>query len=119
MIFPQAIVVAMSAILAVAALLAVVRIVKGPSIVDRAVGNDVLVSTIVCMLGLQAATMRDSSTLTLLVTLSLIGFVSSVAVGRFGTHTDDAIVPNSLPPLVEASDLYDEHGSEIRRGEER
>lgn len=119
MIFPQAMVIAMSVILAVAAFIAVVRVVRGPSIVDRAVGNDVLVSIIVCILGLQAATTRDNSTLTLLVTLSLIGFISSVAVGRFGTHTDDAIVPNSLPPLVEASDLYDEHGVEIRRGEER
>lgn len=84
------------ALLAVAALLTLVRIVRGPSVLDRVVATDVLVSTLVCVLGTEAAVHRHTTTLPLLVSLSLIGFVGAVAVARFvvadpdGTETTRA-----------------------------
>lgn len=71
------------AVLAAAALLVVWRIVRGPTAMDRAVANDVLVSIVVCALGVEAAATRHTSTVPILVSLSLIGFLSSVAIARF------------------------------------
>lgn len=71
------------AVLGLAALLATLRIIRGPSVLDRAVASEVLVAILVCALGLEAATTRHTTTLPILVSLSLIGFVSSVAVARF------------------------------------
>ena len=65
------------------ALLTLVRITVGPSVLDRVVATDVLVSIVVCALGAYAAFTRLSTTLPLLVSLSLVGFLGSVAVARF------------------------------------
>lgn len=70
-------------VLGAAGLLATVRIIRGPSVLDRAVASEVLVATLVCALGLEAATARHTTTLPILVSLSLIGFIASVAVARF------------------------------------
>lgn len=78
-------------VLTIAALLAVARLVRGPAAMDRAVANEVLVSTIVCMVGVEAAITRDDSTLPILISISLIGFVSAVAVARFMSHDYDGI----------------------------
>ncbi|GAB3623095.1 hypothetical protein GCM10027418_11770 [Mariniluteicoccus endophyticus] len=69
--------------LTVAAALTVHRIVRGPSVADRAVANEVLVATMICALGVEAAITRHVSTVPILVSLSLVGFLSSVAVARF------------------------------------
>lgn len=82
-------------VLGVAAVLAVTRIIRGPAAMDRAVANEVLVSTIVCTVGLEAAITRDSTTLPILISISLIGFVSSVAVARFVSHDYDGISRDS------------------------
>nr|WP_246852463.1 monovalent cation/H+ antiporter complex subunit F [Patulibacter sp. SYSU D01012] len=70
--------------LAVAALLAVVRIVRGPSPLDRVVALDVLLSCLIGAIGLEAAYDRHGTTIPVLAVLALLGFVGSVAVARFG-----------------------------------
>ncbi len=74
---------AVGALLGLSALLALVRITIGPSVLDRVVGSDVLVSIVVCALGAQVALTEGSSGLPLLISLSLVGFMGSVAVARF------------------------------------
>lgn len=69
--------------LAAAAGCVIVRIVRGPTVLDRVVAVDVLVSVVVCGLGLEAAINRHSTTLPILISLSLLGFVGSVSVARF------------------------------------
>lgn len=86
-----AVVVGMIIVLAISALLTVILIVRGPSIMDRAVANEVLVSTIVCALGLEAAITRDTSTLPILISISLIGFLSSVVIARFTSKESDGV----------------------------
>lgn len=81
-------------VLAAAAAVALVRVVRGPSVLDRAVATEVLIATLVCALGLEAATTRHSTTLPILISLSLVGFVGSVAVARFvGRDRDEPLPP--------------------------
>lgn len=75
--------------LTVAALLAVGRMVVGPTVLNRALANDLLVAVIVCALGLLAIMNKDVHTLPILITLSLLGFVSTVAISRYVSRDVD------------------------------
>jgi len=77
-----------AAMLGVAALLLVWRIVLGPTMLDRAVALDVLVSVFICGLAVDAAIRRDTTTLPILLVLTLLGFVGSVAIARFTPGSD-------------------------------
>lgn len=70
-------------LLVAGALLSVVRIEKGPSMLDRTVGLDIVVLTIIAALGLYAAAYRRADVVPILVALSLVGFVGSVTIARF------------------------------------
>jgi multicomponent Na+:H+ antiporter subunit F len=76
-------------VLGVAALLLVARISLGPTMLDRVVALDVLVAVIICGLAVEAAVHRHATTLSILVVLSLLGFVGSVSVARFSPGSDD------------------------------
>ncbi len=78
-------------VLVVAVVLCLVRLVRGPSAVDRAVANEVLVSTVICAIGIEAAVNRHATTLPILVSLSLLGFLASVAVARFVARDHDGV----------------------------
>lgn len=75
--------VAAGAVLALAGVLVVIRIVRGPTVLDRVVALDVLVAIMVSALGLEAAVGRHSTTLPILIALSMLGFLGSVSVARF------------------------------------
>ncbi|MCL2467259.1 MAG: monovalent cation/H+ antiporter complex subunit F [Micrococcales bacterium] len=64
-------------------LMAIVRAEIGPSILDRSVALDILVTTLVAGVALYAAIERRSDVVPVLVALSVVGFVGSVAVARF------------------------------------
>jgi multicomponent Na+:H+ antiporter subunit F len=78
-----------AALLVAAAGLLLIRIVRGPTVLDRVVALDVLVATLVCGLGLEAALNRHSTTLPILIALSMVGFVGSVSVARYVARDDD------------------------------
>lgn len=93
-------------LLALSALLTLIRLTIGPSVLDRAVASDTLVSIAVCALGAYAALTEAWTTLPLLISLSLVGFMGSVAVARFVARDRDtpfvAPTPDRLvddPPL--------------------
>lgn len=69
--------------LTVGAALVTVRIARGPTMLDRAIALDVLVSLLVVALAVEAAVNRHTTTLPILVVLSLLAFVGSVALARF------------------------------------
>jgi multicomponent Na+:H+ antiporter subunit F len=75
--------------LTVAAVLLVIRIALGPTMMDRVIALDVLVSAMICWLGVEAAVNRHTTTLPVLVVLSLVGFVGSVSMARFTKGSDD------------------------------
>ncbi|MCH8626229.1 monovalent cation/H+ antiporter complex subunit F [Arsenicicoccus piscis] len=60
-----------------------VRIIRGPTVLNRALGNDVLVSIIICVLGVEAAVFQHTTTVPILLSLSLVGFVGSVSIAWF------------------------------------
>ncbi len=77
------------AALTAAAVLLVIRIALGPTMMDRVIALDVLVSAMICWLGVEAAVNRHTTTLPVLVVLSLVGFVASVSMARFNKGSDD------------------------------
>ena len=72
-----------AALLTAAASLILIRIVRGPTVLDRVVALDVLIAVIVSALALEAVVNRHGTTLPILITLSLLGFISSVTVARY------------------------------------
>ncbi|GAA3417806.1 monovalent cation/H+ antiporter complex subunit F [Streptosporangium vulgare] len=70
-------------LLAAAAAMTLYRLVRGPTMLDRAVALDVLTAVVMCAVGAEAATYREYSALPVLLVLSLLGFVGSVSLVRF------------------------------------
>ncbi|ANC31669.1 monovalent cation/H+ antiporter complex subunit F [Isoptericola dokdonensis] len=75
-----------AALVAVAALLALVRVERGPSMLDRSLGLDLLASTLVGVIAVEAAWNRRTETIPILVALALVGFVGSVVIARFAAR---------------------------------
>lgn len=85
--------------LTVAALLTLIRIIRGPTVLNRIVALDVLVSIVISALGLEAAYNEHTTTVPIMVALGLTGFVGSVSVARFYARADagpEADAPTTL-----------------------
>lgn len=72
-------------LLAAAGILALIRAERGPSMLDRSVALDILTSTLVGAVALEAAWARRTDGLPVLVALALVGFVGSVTIARFAS----------------------------------
>lgn len=72
-------------LLAAAGVLALIRAERGPSMLDRSVALDILTSTLVGAVALEAAWARRTDGLPVLVALALVGFVGSVTIARFAS----------------------------------
>jgi multicomponent Na+:H+ antiporter subunit F len=70
-------------LVALGALLTLVRVARGPSLLDRVVAVDTLLFLLVIGLGAYAAVSRDTTVVTVVVAVSLLGFLGSVAVARY------------------------------------
>ncbi len=77
-----------SAVFAVAALLAIIRMIKGPSILDRALASDVLLTMVLCVLGADAAINERTDTLPVMLMIAATGVLGTVAVARFVARRD-------------------------------
>jgi multicomponent Na+:H+ antiporter subunit F len=86
----QIVAVVASIMFGVGALLAVYRIVVGPSVLDRVIASDVLVATIICVLGAEMALNRHTDTLPVLLVLALFAVLGSLSVARFLPARDSA-----------------------------
>ncbi|MEU7618237.1 monovalent cation/H+ antiporter complex subunit F [Micromonospora rifamycinica] len=84
-----AVAVIVTVLLAVAGALTLTRIVRGPSVLDRAVATDVLLAIVVAAVATEAAYSRDATALPILVVLAILGFVGSVSVARFASRRND------------------------------
>lgn len=69
--------------LGTAAALTMVRLLAGPSTLDRVVALDTLIAVAMCGIGTWAAASLDTTVIYSLVALALIGFIGSVSVARF------------------------------------
>lgn len=70
-------------LLGVGMILLLVRVVRGPTVLDRVIALDVVLAFVIIGLCLDAAVRGVSETLVILLVLNLFGFVGSVAVARF------------------------------------
>jgi multicomponent Na+:H+ antiporter subunit F len=64
-------------------LLAFARLALGPSLLDRVVATDTLLVIVAAGLAVHAALERDPTVVPVLVVVSLLAFVGSVAVARY------------------------------------
>jgi multicomponent Na+:H+ antiporter subunit F len=69
--------------LALAAAGAIIRIARGPSLLDRVLAADVLLAILGAALCIDMAVNRHLNNLMLVVAVSIIGFIGSVTVARF------------------------------------
>ncbi|MDQ1129971.1 monovalent cation/H+ antiporter complex subunit F [Microbacterium sp. SORGH_AS_0888] len=75
-------------VFAVAALITLWRIVVGPSILDRAVASDVLLTEIMCVLGADMAINHHTRTLPVLLVIAAVGVFGSISIARFVARKD-------------------------------
>ncbi len=76
------------ALLGLAALLVVVRMTRGPTMLDRAISFDVLAAVLLGGIALDIAADRDADAVPVLLVLTLLGFVGSVSIARFFPGSD-------------------------------
>lgn len=70
-------------LLALAAVMAIVRLVRGPSPIDRVLATDVLIAVVVGVLAIEAAVSQHAYTVPVMLVLSLVAFAGTVAMARF------------------------------------
>ena len=76
-------------LLAVAAVLLVTRMAIGPTILDRSMALDVLMSVMVSAVALKAIRREESWSLPMLLVLAMVGFVGAVSIARFASGDED------------------------------
>ena len=59
------------------------RIVVGPDSMDRVIGNDGVTASLQCVLALYIAWTLDTTVVTVMMVIALLGFIASLAVARF------------------------------------
>lgn len=79
----QAVLAVTAVILSLAAGGAIIRIARGPSLLDRVLASDVLLAILGAALCIDMAVNRHLNNLMLVVAISVIGFIGSVTVARF------------------------------------
>ena len=79
-----------SAMLMIAAVLTTIRVLRGPTSLDRLVALDTIIALCMCGLAAWAAFSRDSTVVPAIVALSLLSFVGSIAIARFRVRDDEA-----------------------------
>ena len=72
----------------IGALAAVSRIIRGPSILDRALATDVLLAIAICALGAEMAINRHTDTLVVMLVLAMFAVVGSISIARFMAKQD-------------------------------
>jgi multicomponent Na+:H+ antiporter subunit F len=71
------------ALLGSGAFLALLRLARGPSLLDRVVATDTLLVIIAASLAVHASLSRDPTVVPVLVVVSLLAFVGSVSIARY------------------------------------
>ena len=72
----------------IGAVCAVYRIIRGPSILDRALATDVLLAIAICGLGAEMAINRHTDTLVVMLILAMFAIVGSISIARFMAKQD-------------------------------
>jgi len=79
---------AVGILLTITAVLAVVRIVRGPSILDRIIASDMLMSTLILVLGTEMVMNGHTRTVPIMLVLAATAVFGSIAVARYVSKQD-------------------------------
>lgn len=71
-----------------AALLALARVVRGPSILDRMIASDVLLTTLILVVGAEMVVGGHTRNVPLMLVLSGVAIFATVAVARYVSKQD-------------------------------
>jgi len=71
-----------------AALLALYRIVRGPSLLDRVIASDVLLTTLILVLGMEMVLNSHTRTIPMMVVLAATAVFGTIAVARYVSKQD-------------------------------
>lgn len=77
-------------ILSIAAFLTIIRLIKGPSILERVIATDVLLLIVSAALCIDMTVNKHTNNLVFVVLACLVGFIGSVTVSRFVTDRRNA-----------------------------
>ena len=80
---------------AAAAFLAVTRIIRGPSILDRVIASDVLLTTLTLVVGSEMVINGHTRTIPLMVVLAATAVFSTIAVARYVSKHDAPKAPTT------------------------
>jgi multicomponent Na+:H+ antiporter subunit F len=80
----------MGALFAAAAILILIRIVRGPSILDRMIASDVLLTTLILVVGAEMVVNGHTRTVPIMLVLAAVAIFATVAVARYVTKQDRA-----------------------------
>lgn len=73
----------------VAAILTIVRIIRGPSILDRAVASDVLLTEVMCVLGAEMAINGHTRSIPVMLIIAAVAVFGSISVARYVARRDN------------------------------
>lgn len=69
--------------LTAAAAMALYRVARGPSILDRMIASDMLLTTIICAMGAEMVYNSHTRNLTAMIVLAATAFLGAVVVARY------------------------------------
>ncbi|WP_087132134.1 monovalent cation/H+ antiporter complex subunit F [Microbacterium esteraromaticum] len=72
-----------------AAILCVIRIVLGPSILDRTVASDVLLTEVMCVLGAEMAINGHMRNIPVMLIIAAVAVFGSISVARYVARRDN------------------------------
>ena len=81
--------IAILVVFGIAAILAVIRIVLGPSILDRTVASDVLLTEVMCVLGADMAINGHPRNIPVMLIIAAVGVFGSISVARYVARRDN------------------------------
>jgi multicomponent Na+:H+ antiporter subunit F len=76
------------ALFAFAGLASVIRIVRGPSILDRMIASDMLLTTLICVLAADMVFNGHTRTIPVILALALTAVLGSITVARYVSKQD-------------------------------
>lgn len=79
---------AIGALFTAAALLALYRVVRGPSILDRMIASDVLLTTLILVVGAEMVYNGHTRNVPFMLVLAAIAIFATVAVARYVSKQD-------------------------------
>jgi multicomponent Na+:H+ antiporter subunit F len=81
--------IAIMVVFGLAAILSVIRIVRGPSILDRTVASDVLLTEVMCVLGADMAINGHMRNVPVMLIIAAVAVFGSIAVARYVARRDN------------------------------